>query len=195
MIKLGITGGIGSGKTYVARLLEERGIPVYYTDVEAKRLMESDAEIRKALTALVGADAYRSDGGLNRPVLAAYLFSGSSHAALVNSVVHPVVRQHFLHWAQRQPAGLVAMECAILFESGFDALVDEVLAVCAPEPLRLHRAMLRDGATEKQVRDRMAAQWTDEERSARADHVIMNDGLTDVREAVSSFLSSLSCRR
>lgn len=191
-MKLGITGGIGSGKTYVAHRMEQRGIPVYYTDDEAKRLMNTDEGIRKALVRLIGEDAYLPDGRVNKAVVAAYLFSDSSHVEQVNGIVHPVVREDFGRWVIRQSSPLVAMECAILFESGFDKLVDIVLAVCASEDVRLKRAMHRDGATERQVLGRMAAQWTDEERRARAHYIIRNEGDTDIDMEIDALLQRLS---
>lgn len=192
MMKLGITGGIGSGKSYVARLLEDRGVPVYYTDDEAKRLMNTDRGIREALVRLIGKDAYLPGGGLNKVAVAAYLFADSSHRERVNAIVHPVVREDFKRWAAEKSAPLVAMECAILFESGFDSLVDAVLAVCASEAVRLERAMRRDGATEAQIRGRMAAQWTDEERRARAHYIIRNEGDADMGAEVDALLHRLS---
>ena len=192
MMKLGITGGIGSGKSYVARLLEDRGVPVYYTDDEAKRLMNTDKGIREALLRLIGRDAYLSGGELNKAAVAAYLFADSSHRERVNAIVHPVVRRDFKRWAAEKSAPLVAMECAILFESGFDSLVDAVLAVCASEAVRLERAMRRDGATEAQIRGRMAAQWTDEERRARANYIIRNEGDADMGAEVDALLHRIA---
>lgn len=191
MLTLGITGGIGSGKTYVAGLMERRGVPVYYTDTAARRLMNTDEGIREALTALIGADAYLPGGGLDKAVVAAYLFADSRHAGQVNGIVHPAVRRDFRLWAARQTAPIVAMECAILFESGFDTLVDAVVAVCAPVEVRIRRAMQRDSATEVQVRARMAAQWTDDERRARANYIIYNDGRADVEHETDLLLERL----
>lgn len=191
MTTLGITGGIGSGKTYVARLMECRGVPVYYTDPAARDLMNHDAEIREALVRLIGAEAYLPEGGLNKAVVADFLFADSRHAGQVNGIVHPVVRRDFRAWAACRTEPLVAMECAILFESGFDVLVDAVLAVCAPEEVRVGRAMRRDAATEAQVRARMAVQWTDEERRARANYIIYNDGQTDVEAETDALLERL----
>lgn len=192
MMKLGITGGIGSGKSYVARLLEDRGVPVYYTDDEAKRLMNTDKGIRKALNRLIGKDAYLPGGELNKAAVAAYLFADSSRRERVNAIVHPVVREDFKRWAAEKSVPLVAMECAILFESGFDCLVDAVLAVCASEAVRLERAMRRDGATEAQIRGRMAAQWTDEERCARAHYIIRNESGDDMGAEVDALLHRIA---
>lgn len=194
MIKLGITGGIGSGKSFVARLLEDRGVPVYFTDLAARRLMNGSAAIREALVRLIGAEAYGADGRLNRQAVARFLFSSPRHAADVDGIVHPAVRDDFRQWAaarSEQGVPVVAMECAILYESGFDSLTDVVVAVCAPEQVRMARVMARDGASAEQVRERMAMQWTDEQRSARADFVILNDGRSDLCSEVDALLGHL----
>lgn len=179
-IRLGITGGIGSGKSYVSDILTRRfGIPVYNCDVEAKRLNIQSDEIRQALTQLVGPDVYAPDGTLRKSVLAAYLFASADHARQVNAIVHPIVARDFQAWAQaQQDSGtpIVAMESAILFESGFDHLVDHTLCVTAPRELCLQRAMQRDGATRQAIEQRMAQQMDDEERRNKAHHTILNDG-------------------
>ena len=130
-IKLGITGGIGSGKSVVSRLLEVMGIPVYQTDDAAKRLMRDDLRIRAELTALLGDAAYQDDG-LNKPLLASYIFGHPDHARQVNGIVHPRVREDFRQWAQTQAQGghsLVGMESALLSEADFQPAVDAVVMV------------------------------------------------------------------
>lgn len=194
MLKIGITGGIGSGKTYVAQLLARKGIPVYSTDAEARRLMIASQDIRRRLTELAG-EVYLADGTLDKRKLAAYLFASPLHAEKVNAVVHPVVRQDFLRWVARQSAPVVAMECAILFESGFDSLVDEVLLVSAPAEVCISRAMKRDGMTAAQVKARMAAQMKDEERFSRVRYIIRNDGEADVELALNQVLFRMLERR
>ena len=174
----------------MARLLEQRGIPVYSTDAEAKRLMVASQDIRAGLTALAG-EVYRADGSLDKERLAAFLFASPLHVEKVNAIVHPVVRQDFLQWVARQSAPVVAMECAILYESGFDSLVDDVLLVRAPEEICLSRAMKRDGATMAQVKARMAAQMKDAERLSRTRYIICNDGKTDVESALDNVLSQM----
>ena len=166
MVKIGITGGIGSGKSYVSRLLTEHyGIPVYNTDSEAKRLMLSDEGIRRRLTALLGKEVYKSDGTLNKPLLANYLFADSCHAGQINAIVHPQVKADFLKWADLQTGcEIVALESAILFESGFDNIVDKVVMVYAPVELRIRRVMLRDGTTERKIRQRKCA---DDDKASR----------------------------
>lgn len=178
MVKIGITGGIGSGKSYVSRLLTEHyGIPVYNTDSEAKRLMLSDEGIRRRLTALLGKEIYKSDGTLNKPLLANYLFADSCHAGQINAIVHPQVKADFLKWADRQTGcEVVALESAILFESGFDNIVDKVVMVYAPVELRIRRVMLRDGTTEEKIRQRIVAQMDDKAKQDRSDFIIFNDG-------------------
>lgn len=176
MIKLGITGGIGSGKSYVAHLLEQRGFSVYDTDSEAKRLMLSDTDIRKGLIDLLGNEVY-SGGKLNKSLLANYLFATEMNTARINSIVHPCVKKDFLRWvASRSCDELVVLESAILYESGFEDVVDYVVAVYAPLETRIHRAMERDCSTEEQVRKRIASQMDEEVKCSRADFVVINDG-------------------
>ena len=142
-------------------------------------MVESE-RIRQDLTALLGPGAYTRDGALDKRRIASYLFASPRHAERINGLVHPVVRDDFLAWVERQERPLVAMECAILFESGFDRLVDKVLLVRAPGDVCLKRAMRRDCASEEAVKARMAAQMSDEERCAKADYIIDNDGNSDV---------------
>lgn len=177
MIKFAITGGIGSGKSYVSSLLEERGIPIYNADLESKRLTVQDGGIRKELVALLGEDIYQG-ATLNKPLLASCLFANSDNAVKVNSIIHPRVKDDFRRWVESQKdVPLVGLESAILYESGFDDVVDQVVMVYAPEAVRLQRAMKRDNATEEQVRARMSAQMDDEEKRSKADFVLMNDGI------------------
>lgn len=191
MICLGITGGIGSGKSYVSRLLMEEGIPVYDTDSHAKKLMETDSSIQRQLKDLLGEEVYL-DGRLNKPLLAGYLFADAANAARMNAIVHPVVLHDFQEWsASHSDAGIVAMECAILYESGFWKSVDKVLMVYAPEEIRLQRAMQRDGASEQQIRSRMASQWDEEEKRKRADFVICNDGLAPLQPQLKKLIDRL----
>lgn len=175
-IRLGITGGIGSGKSYVAQMLQAHwDVPVYDCDSEAKRLTAESDDIRTALTQLVG-DHLWQQGQMQKPVLAAYLFASPEHASQVNAIIHPAVRRDFLRWADahsRSP--VVAIESAILCESGFHTLVDSILLVDAPLEVRLQRAMLRDGASRQQVKARMARQDSAQARQL-ARFTVINDG-------------------
>lgn len=175
-IRLGITGGIGSGKSYVAQMLQACwDVPVYDCDSEAKRLTAESDDIRTALTQLVG-DHLWQQGQMQKPVLATYLFASPEHAAQVNAIIHPAVRRDFLRWADahsRSP--VVAIESAILCESGFHTLVDSILLVDASLEVRLQRAMLRDGASRQQVMARMARQDSAQARQL-ARFTVINDG-------------------
>ena len=181
MKTIGITGGIGSGKSYVSDLLRKHfGIPVYDCDAEAKRLTAMDDGIRHRLIQLVGLEVF--DGTtLNKQCLASFLFASEENARQVNAIIHPVVLKDFKLWASKQEdKELVALESAILYESGFNAFVDKVLFVDAPEEVRLHRAMLRDTASEAQIRARMKMQQPELHRQ-QADFVIDNSTSDDTR--------------
>ena len=176
-LHIGITGGIGSGKTTVCRIFETLGIPVYYADDEAKALMTADDELRARLVAAFGAKTYRPDGALNRPYLAGLVFNDAAQLARLNGLVHPAVARHGAAWQAAQTGVPYTLkEAALLFESGSDRALDKVITVHAPEALRLERVMHRDGATAAQVRARMAKQLPETEKLARADYIIHNDG-------------------
>ena len=180
MKTIGITGGIGSGKSYVSDILRrEFGIPVYDCDKEAKRLTATDEEIREKLICLVGPEVFNGQE-LVRERLADYLFSDPEHASKINAIIHPAVLKDFKRWAEKQETKVVCLESAILFESGFNEYVDKVLFVDAPEEVRLQRAMLRDTATEEQIRARMKMQQPELHRQ-QADFVIDNSISDDTR--------------
>lgn len=191
MISIAITGGIGSGKSYVSSLLHQRGIPIYSADDEAKRLMLLDEGIRQDLIALLGEAVYEK-GQLNKPLLASYLFADPEHAVQVNRIVHPRVREDFKRWLENHNDKEIAgLECAILFEAGFEDTVDAVVMVYAPEALRVERAMKRDHATEAQIRARIAAQMSDEEKCRRSDYIIYNEGSVPLEEQLSTLIGQL----
>ena len=190
-IKIGITGGIGSGKSIVSRLLTLTGIPVYQTDTEAKRLMLSDTGIREGLTALAGNEVY-NEKGLNKAFLASYIFGHPEHLKQVNAIVHPRVRDDFRLWAGKARQEIVAMESAILLEAGFTNEVDKIVMVYAPSEVRIARAIRRDSATRKEVERRIQSQMDDEKKRGAADFVIVNDGETPLIPQVLSLIASLS---
>ncbi len=173
MFKVGITGGIGSGKSTVCRLFAERGVAVYDTDAAAKRLMAEDEALKRGIVARFGAESYR-DGVLNRPYLAERVFGDDKEREALNGLVHPAVIADFERWAEEQQGEYVVLESAILFEAGLDKHLDRVVAVLAPEALRVERAMKRDGATRAQILSRMAAQLDDDTLSRRADVSVVN---------------------
>lgn len=189
---IGVTGGIGSGKSVVSRLLRLMGVPVYDCDREAKRLMCESVVIREALVGAVGAEVYDASGQLDRAYLASYMFGNPERVSLVNGIVHPVVRADFKEWAQQSGKAVVAVESAILFEAKMDADVDAVCLVHAPEATRVQRAILRDGASEKAVRNRMQSQLSEQAYMERADVIIYNDDAHSLIGQVSSLLDSLA---
>ena len=179
-VKIGITGGIGSGKTYICNLLRERGYKVYNCDDEAKRIMLEDEEIISQIKTLIGNDAYTPDGQLNKPVIANFIFSDKDNAAKVNSIVHPAVKKDFLHWAEDKQVAI--MESAILFESGFDDVVDTTVLIWADARNRLKRAMTRDHATREQIEARMAAQISDDEARRKAYYIFRHNNYDETED-------------
>lgn len=172
-MKLGITGGIGSGKTTVCKVFGVLGIPVFYADAEASNVMSANPGIREGINKIAGVNVY-PDGGLDRKMLAALIFSNPEALRKVNSLVHPAVFEKFLEWTEEQQAPYVIMEAAILFESGADQLVDRVATVTAPVGERIARVTRRNTLTSDQVMDRINNQMDDNERIKRSDYVINN---------------------
>lgn len=185
MIRLGITGGIGSGKSTVCRMLEDLGARVFYADEEARRLMNEDPETRADLIAAFGEESYTRDGKLDRAYLAEQVFGNPRNVARINGIVHPRVRRALLETAARAEAEgvpLMVYEAALIFETGGDRVLDAVAVVDAPEAERIHRVTERDGVTDGQVRARMGHQLPPEELRRRADYIIENHGsLGDLR--------------
>lgn len=174
-LKIGITGGIGSGKTTVCRIFKLMGIPVFEADVVAKQLLNSNTEIKNNLIHLFGSGIYMKDGAVNRKKLAGIIFNDDVQLAKINSLVHPAVRNEFQKWLKQQKSSYVIHEAAILFESGFYKLMDYNIFVSAPEKERILRVVKRDNITEQQVKERLSKQWTDAERRKLADYEIVND--------------------
>ena len=191
---IGVTGGIGSGKSVVSHLLRLMDVPVYDCDREAKRLMCESVAIREALTEAIGAEVYDAAGQLNRSYLASYMFGDAERVAQVNRIVHPVVRADFMVWAQQSGKSVVAVESAILFEAGMAADVDAVWAVHAAEDVRLQRAVKRDASHAEAVRSRMRSQLSEQEYVERADKVVCNDGSCSLIQQVEQLLSEISAK-
>ncbi|MBQ6939781.1 MAG: dephospho-CoA kinase [Alistipes sp.] len=191
MYKVGLTGGIGSGKSTVCAMLRERGVAVYSSDERAKELMNSDSTIKERIIARFGAESFE-DGVLNRAYLAQRVFASEEELAALNAIVHPRVMEDFEAWAESAEGEYVLLESAILFESGFDSKVDMVVAIMAPEDLRIERAMQRDGVTKEQVVERMRRQLSDEERCSRSKYAIVNIELEELEEDVEQLHRRLS---
>lgn len=191
MIKLGITGGIGSGKSTVSELFTLLGIPVYIADKESKRLTETSVEIKEQLIALFGKELYQ-DGVLNKALLASYIFSDKEKLEQVNKIIHPIVGNDFNEWVKlNKSSKIVAQEAAILFESGFDKLVDKVVVVYTPLEMRISRTMQRDGVPREKVLERIENQMSDEKKVELSDFVIVNDGTISLIEQVLEIINKL----
>ncbi|MDD2304756.1 MAG: dephospho-CoA kinase [Prolixibacteraceae bacterium] len=175
MLKIGITGGIGSGKSTVCRVFSVMGIPVFEADKVARKLMDTDEEIHEKLVRLFGAAVYLPDQTVNRKYLAGIVFKDPSLLAKLNEIVHPVVRKTFFDWCERQKSPYIIHEAAILFESGFYKMMDKTITVVTNEDERIQRVMKRDGITMELVKERIKNQWSDEERMKLADFVIGNN--------------------
>lgn len=176
MLKLGITGNIGSGKTTVSKIFELLGIPVFYADDEAKKVMTADEALISAIKEAFGSQSYFEDGALNRKYIAGIVFSNAAELARLNAIVHPAVFRAFDHWAiQHVDTTYVIKEAALLFESGSHQLCNYSLLVTAPADLRLQRVMQRDQITLAEAENRNAKQMPEQQKAALADFCISND--------------------
>ena len=174
MLRIGITGGIGSGKSTVTRIFETLGVPVYFADGAAKRLMEEDTALREQLIFHFGPNAYK-DGSLNRPYISSIVFNNKEKLELLNSLVHPVTIRDAEDWMHKQTKPYALKEAALIFESGAQAGLDYVIGVFAPEPLRILRTMKRDGIERPEVISRMNRQIGETIKMRLCDFVITND--------------------
>jgi len=183
MMVVGLTGGIGSGKSTIAKEFATLGISVFNSDEQAKVLIATDAQVKERIIAAFGEEAYQN-GEYNRAYIAQIVFNNPEKLAILNSIVHPALAKHFKQWAKKQTSPYVLKEAAILFESGSYKDCDYIITVTAPEQLRIARVMARDHCTEPQVRARMAQQWSDAQRIALSNTVIENIDLESAKEQV-----------
>ncbi len=174
MITIGITGGIGSGKSTVCKIFKLLGIPIFEADVVAKELINSNSEIKVELIRLFGESIYTPNNGVDRKKLASIIFNDNLQLAKVNKLVHPVVRNEYTNWVEIQSTQYVIHEAAILFESGFYKMMDFTILVSAPENQRIERVIKRDKTLENQIKERIAKQWTDEQKRKLATIEIKN---------------------
>lgn len=176
-LQVGITGGIGSGKSMVAKIFALLGIPIYDADTEAKKLMTSDEVLMQSIVQAFGEGSYHKDGSLNRAYLAQHVFNNSGSTTLLNSLVHPRVRIHYQNWTQEHAVfPYVIKEAALIYESGSYKQLDKVIAVYAPKSLRIDRTLKRDPQrTKEEVEAIIAKQWDDAIKMEKADYVIYND--------------------
>ena len=184
-LRVGITGGIGSGKTTVCKIFECLGVPVYYADDRAKTLMTENENVVKKVRMLFGPEAYQKDGRLNRSYIAAIVFEDKRKLQSLNSIVHPAVFEDGERWnACQSDVPYTLKEAALLFESGGHKFLDKIITVFAPVELRIERVMLRDGVSKEAVLTRMKNQMPEDEKIRLADFVIHNDGMQSLIQQV-----------
>lgn len=193
MLRIGITGGIGSGKTTVCKIFAQFGIPVYSADDQAKRLMVGNDTLVEEIERLFGIQAYTDDGLLNTRHISEMAFKDASLLQKLNALVHPAVSNDFREWSLRQTSPYVIKEAALMYESGSYRELDYVVTVSAPKELRIKRSMERDGTTREQVLARLKKQWSENQRNEAADFIIKNDGyhplIPQVQELHQRFLA------
>jgi len=183
MIKVGLTGGIGSGKSTVAEYFRALGIPVYVADIEARALMDTSKSIKKKLIKAFGAVAY-NNGELNRQYLAHLVFNNNEKLKIINSIIHPKVAKHFSKWLKKQEAPYCIQENAIIFENEKADQFDFIISVTAPQEIRIDRVVKRDHTTKEQVLTRINNQWDDAKKNKLADFVIENMDLLETKKQV-----------
>src|SRR6056297_1417163 len=184
MMIVGLTGGIGSGKSTVAKMFKELDVPVYNSDKEAKLLMENSEEVKSAIINLLGSESYGDEGSLNRPYIANKVFNDSELLDKLNGIVHPAVRDHFLKWAQNQKSPYVVQETALIFENEAEDKYDYTILVPAPAEIRVQRVMDRDRVTKQAVVDRMKNQLDDDQKLELADFSLKNFELDKTKRKV-----------
>ncbi len=192
MKKVGITGNIGSGKSYVCKIFENLGIPVFYSDDETKKLYLIPS-VKELIVNRFGQEVYFDDGTLNRKLLSYHLFKNEEAMRFIESVLYPALNQHFDQCCEQQKSPYVLYESAILFEKNYEKFFDKIIFVSAPEDIRLQRVMLRDDCTEENVRSRMRLQLSEDLKISKADYVIYNDGTKAVEPQVLDINKQLCC--
>jgi len=176
MLKIGLTGGIGSGKTTVAQIFEVLGIPVYYADQAAKDLMNQDPVLKEKIKAVFGAEVY-NNGQLDRPYLSRLVFGNAEKLALLNSIVHPATLLDAEQWMKNQKAAYAIKEAALIFEAGLEKYFNYIIGVTAPQSIRLERVITRDKTSSENILQRMKQQLDEDDKISRCDFVIINDGV------------------
>lgn len=175
MIKVGVTGGIGSGKSTVCKVFELLGVPVYYADAESQILLQTNQEIQLAIIKLFGNDILSLEGLIDRKKIADVVFNDSQKLKNLNAIMHPAVFNHFENWVKKQVSPYVIKEAAILFESGADKQLNKIITVTCPMNIRIDRVVKRDRITYQSVEQRILNQWSDEEKVKHSQFVINND--------------------
>ncbi|MDX1348974.1 MAG: dephospho-CoA kinase [Putridiphycobacter sp.] len=173
-ITVGVTGGIGSGKSYICSILENMGYPVFFSDKVSKSLLVEDQAIISKLKELLGNEAYHSDGSVNKPYIASQIFTDDAKLMAMNNIVHPAVREAFAEFVAQQNSPIVFNEAAILFETGAYTQFHKVILVVSPETLRIKRVLERENTSETEIKARMAKQWSDDQKIPLTDYIIRN---------------------
>ncbi len=181
---IGLTGGIGSGKSYVGRFFNQFDIPIYLADKEAKRLMIQDPVLKSSIKSLLGKDSYHRNGRPNRPYIAQLVFNNKKLLKSLNKLVHPAVQADFRSWANQQKAPYAIEESALLFEIKAGDKFDKIILVTAPKDIRINRVIKRDNVTKERVLNRMKNQLSDQKKIPLSDFVIINDGKEDIAKQV-----------
>ena len=177
--RIGISGNIGSGKSYVCKIFNQLGISTFHSDEETKKLYFLP-DVKKEIIGRFGEEVYFADGSLNKKLLSYHLFQNPEALKFIETLLYPKLNQVFDEWCEQQPSEYVLFESAILFEKNFDKQFDKIIFVSAPESIRLQRAMERDKCDEENVRSRMRLQWDEETKISKSDYIINNDGAEDI---------------
>ncbi|MDG1347312.1 MAG: dephospho-CoA kinase [Crocinitomicaceae bacterium] len=193
MLLIGITGGIGSGKSLVAKILETLKYPVFYSDSEAKNIVRSNDEVQNEIIRIFGPEAYLQ-GEYNRPFVAEKVFANQELLTQLNQLIHPAVRAAFDEFCDKSKAEIVFNEAAILFETGTYKSFDAVILVCSPEKLRVERLMKRDNASKEEIQARMNKQWSDDKKKKLTNLIIENDEKSSILEQIDEILTIIRPR-
>lgn len=190
MIKIGITGGIGSGKSVICKTFSILGIPVYYSDTRAKELLNTSEEIKQALTNLFGTNLY-TEKGIDKAKLANIIFSDKSSLEKVNSIVHPIVMKDFYNWSENQETDIVINESAIIFEANLKEHFDYIITIAAPEEMRINRVIKRDNTKREDVIARINHQYPDNKKIKESDFVITNNNIDPILPQIRKILREI----
>jgi dephospho-CoA kinase len=191
ILKVGVTGGIGSGKSYICRIFESFGYPVFYSDIEAKKIILNDSKVISEITLAFGEQAY-IDGVYSREYIASIVFNDPEKLKKLNQIIHPTVRKAFDSWAEKQKSDIVFNEAALLFENGSWKDFDKVILVHADMETRIKRLIQRDGSTEEEIYRRINSQWSDEKKMVLADYCIDNSENQLLQPQIDEILNKIS---
>ena len=190
MVQIAVTGNMGCGKTTICQMMENEGVPVYYSDSRAKQLMNQNESLMRLIKDRFGEESYH-DGLLNRKWIASIVFDDATALNDLNNLVHPVVQKDYLNWVSQQTKDIIAYESAILIEHGNQGNFDVVILVQCPKKIRFERIQKRDGLTLDQVQARSRFQWPEEEKIKYADHLIENTTLEQAKQQLNSVIVSI----